>query len=114
MRQLRRNPSMHRRAAGAFHGNLTGAEAVAIRSDEARLAAHCANRAEQARDAGRYGAMRYWTQEYRRAATQCRLLGERIRGESAGPPATGAGGDITVARLTPRPAADVPSGGEAA
>jgi hypothetical protein len=114
MRQLRGNPRMRRRAAGALHGNLTVAEAVAIRSHEARLAARCANRAEQARDVGRYGAMRYWTQEYRRATMQCRLLGERIRGEAASPPATGVRGDITVARLTPRPVADVPSAGEAA
>jgi hypothetical protein len=105
---------MRGRAGGAFHGNLTVAEAAAIRFDEARLAAHCANCAEQARDVGRYGAMRYWTQEYRRATTQCRLLGERIRCESTGPPATRARGDITVARLTARPAADVPSTGEAA
>jgi hypothetical protein len=114
MRQVRGNPRMRRRAAGAFHSNLTVAEAVATRADVARLAAHCANRAEQARDAARYGAMRYWTQEYRRAAMQCRLLGERIRGESACPPATRVRGDITVARLSPRPAAGLRSAGEAA
>lgn len=114
MRQVRGNPRMRRRAAGAFHNNLTVTEAVATRADVARLAAHCANRAEQARDAARYGAMRYWTQEYRRAAMQCRLLGERIRGESAGPPATRVRGDISVARLSPRPAAGLPLAGEAA
>ena len=114
MRQVRGNPRMRRRAAGVFHSNLTVAEAVATRADVARLAAHCANRAEQARDEARYGATRYWTQEYRRAALQCRLLGERIRGESVGPPATRVRGDITVARLSPRPGAGLFSAGEAA
>lgn len=105
---------MGRRVAGTFDGNLTVQEAMAIRADEARLAAHCAKRAEQARAVAQYGAMRHWTQEYRRATTQCRVLGERIRRMSGGPQATGARHDPTVASLTPRPSAGVPSAGEAA
>jgi hypothetical protein len=114
MRQLRGNPRMGRRVAGTLDGNLTVEEAMAIRADEARLAAHCANRAEQARAVAQYGAMRHWTQEYRRATTQCRVLGERIRRVSGGSQATGARPDPTVASLTRRPAAGVPLAGEAA
>ena len=114
MRQLRGNRRMGQRGAGALDGNLTLQEARAIRAEEARLAAHCANRAEEARAVTQYGAMRHWTREYRRATTQCRVLGERIRRVSGGPRATEARHDPTVAPLTPRPAAGVRSAGEAA
>lgn len=114
MRQLRGNPRMSRRVAATLDGKLTVQEAMAIRDDEARLAAHCADRAEQARAVAQYGAMRHWTREYRRATTQCRVLGERIRRVSGGPQATGARPDPAVTPLTPRPTADVPSAGEAA
>jgi hypothetical protein len=105
---------MRGRVVDAFDGHLTIDEAVAIRDDKARLAAHCADRAEQARAVAQYGAMRHWTYEYRRAAMQCRLLGERVRSAPSASPATGTRRDATVARLTPRPAAGIPSAGEAA
>jgi hypothetical protein len=105
---------MRGRVVDAFDGNLTIDEAMAIRSDKARLAGHCAERAEQARAVAQYGAMRHWTYEYRRAAMQCRLLGERVRGAPAASSATGSRRDATVARLTPRPAAGMPPAGEAA
>jgi hypothetical protein len=114
MRQLRGNRRMGRRVAGTLDGNLTVKEAMAIRADEARLAAHCANWAEQARAVAQYGAMWHWTREYRRATTQCRVLGERIRRVSGAPQATRARHDPPVAPLTPRPAAGIPSAGEAA
>jgi hypothetical protein len=65
--RLRGKRRMDRRVAGTLDGNLTVKEAMAIRADEARLAAQCANRAEHARALAQYGAMRHWTREYRRA-----------------------------------------------
>jgi hypothetical protein len=114
MRQLRGKRRMRPRVTGTLDGNLTVKEAMAIRADEARLAAHCADRAEQARAVAQYGAMRYWTREYRRATTQCRVLGERIRRVSGALQATRDRRDPAVTPLTPRPAAGVPSAGEAA
>lgn len=114
MRQLRGNPRMRGRVRDAFDGDLTIDEAVAIRGDKARLAAHCADRAEQARAVAQYGAMRHWTCEYGRAATQCRVLGERVRSAPSSSPATGTRHDPTVVRMTPRPGAGIPSAGEAA
>jgi hypothetical protein len=60
---------------------LTVERARAIRLDEARLAALYADRAERARVTGQRNAMTQWTTEYRRSATTCRRLGERIRRE---------------------------------
>jgi hypothetical protein len=114
MRQLRANPRLRGRAVNAFDGNLTIEEAVTIRGDTAVLAADCADRAEQARAGAHYGAMRHWSHEYRRAAMQCRLLGERVRSAPAASIPAGARRDPTVARLTPRPAGGVPPAGEAA
>ena len=105
---------MGRRVTGPLDGNLTVKEALAIRAGQASLAADCANLAEQARAVAQYGAMRHWTREYRRATTQCRVLGERIRRVSGGPQATEARYDPTVAPLTPRPAAGARPAGEAA
>jgi hypothetical protein len=95
-------------------GDVTVAEAVAMRGDHATLAAHYAGRAEQARAAGQYGAMRHWMHEYRRATRQCRLLGDRIRRVDADFAAGAAEGARVVVPLVPRPAADVPPAGEAA
>ena len=114
MRQLRANRVMGRHVTGTLDGNLTVKEAMAIRAGQASLAADCANLAEQARAVAQYGAMRHWTREYRRATTQCRVLGERIRRVSGGPQATEARHDPTVAPLTPLPASGVRSAGEAA
>ena len=111
MRQLRGNRRTGQRVAGALDRNLTVQEARAIRAEEARLAVHCANRAEQARAVAQYGAMRHWTQEYCRATTQCRVLGELIRRGSGGTQATRARHDPTVAALSPRPAAGLRSAG---
>jgi hypothetical protein len=102
------------RVASAVDGNLTVKEAMAIRADEARLAAHYANRAEQARAVAQYGAMRHWTREYRRATGQCRVLGERLRRVSGRSQATEARHNTSVASLTPRPSAGVRSAEEAA
>jgi hypothetical protein len=114
VRQLQGNRRMGLRVADTLDGKLTVQGARAVRADEARLPAHCANRAEQARAVAQYGAMRHWTREYRRATTQCRVLGERIRRVSGGPQATGPPHESTVARLTPRPTAGLRSAGEAA
>ena len=99
---------MGRRVAGTLDGHLTVREAMTIRADQAKLADHCADRAEQARAVAQYGAMRHWTSEYRRATTQCRVLGERSRRLSA------ARHDATVTHVTPRPDPGVRSAGEAA
>jgi hypothetical protein len=86
----------------------------ARRADQARRAARSAERVEQARAAGQDGAMRYWMHEYRRAVTQCRLLGERLRGAGMDSAHETADGDPTVVALAPRSGLDHPSGGEAA
>ena len=52
-----------------------------VRAEHARAAAFYARRVEQARAAAKYGAMVRWTDEYRRSAARCRLLGEMIRNE---------------------------------
>src|SRR4051812_46406564 len=85
-------------------GEVTVEQALAMRDDQARRAREYAERVEQARASGRWAAMRHWMHEYRRAAKQCRLLGERIRGERTAPQAADPPG---VARLTPRVAADM-------
>jgi hypothetical protein len=99
MRQRRGNSRPGRRAAGTLEGSLTAEEAVAIRADEARWAGHCARRAEQARADARYAAMTHWTREYRRAATRCRILGDRIRGVATDVPAPQRQPGRTVAHL---------------
>jgi hypothetical protein len=90
-----------------------------MRDEQAKLAGHYADRVERAQAAGQYGVMRSWMLEYRRAAMQCRLLGERIRQEQNLPEQslseqTGPSGPSVVARLAPRPRADLPPAGEAA
>ena len=95
-------------------GDLTVEQAMAARADHARLAAHYADRVEQARAAGQYRSMWHWMHEYRRATMRCRLLGERIRRERNVPEQTAANGAPLLARLAPRPAADTPPAGEAA
>ena len=52
-----------------------------IRAEHARAAAFYANRVAQARATGRYKAATRWTEEYRRAAARCRVLGEMLRSE---------------------------------
>jgi hypothetical protein len=59
----------------------TFARARAIRAEHAMAAAFYANRVEQARAAARYAAVTRWTNEYKRSAARCRLLGEMIRCE---------------------------------
>jgi hypothetical protein len=61
--------------------HLTVEEARAARAEQARLTVFCADRYMQARAAARHDVMLRWAGEYRRAATRCRRLGERIRGE---------------------------------
>ena len=55
-----------------------------VRAEHARAAQFYANRAQQARGSVRYGAVARWTDEYRRSAARCRLLGEMIRREREG------------------------------
>ncbi|MEA2147203.1 MAG: hypothetical protein QOG59_2790 [Solirubrobacteraceae bacterium] len=86
----------------------------ARRADQARRAARSAERVEQARAAGQDDAVRYWMHEYRRAAMQCRLLGERVRRAGIDSAYGTADGDPTVVALAPRSALDHPSGGKAA
>jgi hypothetical protein len=95
-------------------GDLTVDQALAMRADQARLAERCAERVDRARSAGQYGAMRRWTEEYRRAAMQCRLLGEQIRRADTGPERTRPGGAEVLAHLPSRAGAQVPSPGKAA
>jgi hypothetical protein len=101
---------MLRLALAYDDGDVTVDQAPAMRANQARLAAHYAQRAEEARAAGQYGAMRHWLHEYRRATMHCRLLGERIRERAARP----AKSDRTVAPTAPRAAADIAPAGEAA
>jgi hypothetical protein len=61
------------------YGDLTVEQARAMRADQARLAALYADRVEQAQAAAERGVMAHWRHEYRRSASRCRLLGERIR-----------------------------------
>lgn len=114
MRQRRGNPRRGRRAAGTLEIRLTVDEAAAIRADAARWARHCAGRAEEARAVAQYGAMTHWTREYRRATTQCRILGDRIRRVGLNVTSAQRQPDRTVARLPARPAAPVSSPEEAA
>jgi hypothetical protein len=112
-----RNETMRRPVLTVLDGDLTVDQALAMRADQARQAERCAERVERARRAGQYGAMRRWTEEYRRAAMQCRLLGEQIRRAPTGPEQTGADGAgalAPLAPLAPRPGADVPPAGKAA
>jgi hypothetical protein len=94
--------------------DLTLDQALAMRADQARLAAHYASRAERARAAGEYAAMRRSRHEYRRAARDCRLLGERIRTARELRDQAAGNADPAVARITPRTGTYVPPAGEAA
>ena|SRR5438270_2124871 len=112
MRQQRTSQRTPRPRLTVRERDLTVEEARAMRDDQARLTAHFADRVERARAAGQYGPMRRWMQEYRRAALQCRLLGERIRREPGAPVQTAANRSSVLARLAPRPSADIPPAGE--
>jgi hypothetical protein len=57
------------------------ARARAVRAEHARAAAFYANRVEQARASARRRDAAQWTDEYRRSAARCRLIGEMIRSE---------------------------------
>ncbi len=120
MRQQRRNQTMLGPVPDAEDGEVTVEQAMAMRDAQARRAEQYADRVEQARTSGHWAAMRHWMHEYRRATKQCRLLGERIRGQLAAPAQTAPVGapkvadPPNVARLAPRVAADMPPAGEAA
>jgi hypothetical protein len=94
--------------------DLTVEQARALRAEQARLAALCADRYTGARAAGRYGAMLRWAGEYRRCAARCRRLGERLRGEVPGSPATAAVRDPTIVPLVRPRIPDAAPTGEAA
>jgi hypothetical protein len=120
MRQQRRNQTKLDLVPDAKDGEVTVEQALAMRDDQARRAAQYADRVEQARTSGHWDAMRHWMHEYRRATKQCRLLGERIRGErtaqaqAAGVEPPEIADRPGVARLAPPVAADMPPAGEAA
>jgi hypothetical protein len=94
--------------------HLTVEQARASRAKHARLAAFCADRYMQARAAARHDAMLRWAGEYKRSATRCRRLGERIRGEMSEGAEAVAERDPTVVSLTRRRIPYVPPAGEAA
>jgi hypothetical protein len=96
------------------YGDLTVEQARVMRADHARLAALYANRVEQVQAAAECGAMAHWRHEYRRSASRCRLLGERIRTGGCHSPAEPSKRNPTVLRVARRPAADVPATGKAA
>jgi hypothetical protein len=85
-----------------------------IRSEQAALAAVCADRYTEARAADSFGAMLRWAAEYRRCAERCRRLGKRIRGEVSGSPAAAAERDPTIVPLARRCRPDAAPTGEAA
>ncbi|MBV8217599.1 MAG: hypothetical protein JO325_03985 [Solirubrobacterales bacterium] len=74
---------MNLREATSVDRQQTIARIRAARVEHARAAAFYANRVEQARAASRYSAVARWTDEYRRSAARCRVLGEMIRSERA-------------------------------
>src|SRR5581483_8936155 len=102
MRSERRNERLPRPRLAVHDGDLTVDQVRAVRADQAMLAAHYADRVEQARAAGQFGLMRHWTRECRRAAMECRLLGEQIRRDRVGPTARARETDLTLARLPSR------------
>ena len=120
MRQQRRNPTRLGLVPYVEDAEVTVEQALAMRDDQARRAEQYADRVEQARTSGHWAAMRHWMHEYRRATKQCRLLGERIRGERtaraqiAEEDAPQIADRPGVARLAPRVPADMPPAGEAA
>ena len=114
MEEQLRNETMRRPVWAVLEAELTVDQVSAMRAEQARLAERCADRVERARRAGQHGEMRRWTEEYQRAAMECRLLGEQIRRAPAGPEPTGPGRAGVLAHLAPRLGAEVPSAGKAA
>ena len=120
MRQQRKNQTRLGLVPDADDGEVTIEQALAMRGHQARRAEQYADRVEQARTCGHWAAMRHWTHEYRRATKQCRLLGERIRGERMAQAQTAPLGAPQiadppgVARLASRVTFDLPPAGEAA
>ena len=92
----------------------TIAKARAMRAEHAMAAAYLANRAEQARAAGRRDELGRWTKEYRRSVAACRVLGERIRGESARAEAADPGASRVTPFLSHDREGSIPTPGEAA
>jgi len=117
MRESLRNESLSAPRPTHRDGELTVEQALALRAEQAKLAAQFADRAERARLAGEYGSMRRWMHEYRRAARRCRVLGERIHLERADLNESGA---PTARRSTellgraPRSTPEIPPADEAA
>jgi hypothetical protein len=81
MPDKRSGEPMFEREGTPHYFHLTVEQAHAMRAEQARLAAVCADRYSQARATDRRGAALRWLGEYRRCAARCRHLGERIRGE---------------------------------
>ena len=98
----------------SWYRELTVEQARAIRLDEARLAALYADRAERARVAGQRTAMTQWMTEYRRSATACRRLGERIRRGDRALYGVGAEPDRPTSRASIGSVSAAPAAGKAA
>jgi hypothetical protein len=107
------NPTFEREGTPHYL-HLTVEQARAMRAEQARLAAVCADRYTEARATARHGAASRWVGEYRRCAARCRRLGERIRGELSDTPEAVTKPDPTVVPLARRRIAAVPPTAEAA
>jgi hypothetical protein len=114
MQDTRSSKLMSGREGASRYLHLTVEQARVSRADQARLAAFCADQYMQARAAGRHDVMLRWAGEYKRAATRCRHLGERIGGEASEGAEAVAERDPTVVSLTRRRIPYVPPAGEAA
>jgi hypothetical protein len=69
MRQQRSNSRTFSPEPAYHDGDLTVEQALALGAEQARLAAHYADRVEQAQAAAEYGAMRQWSSDLESAAT---------------------------------------------
>jgi hypothetical protein len=114
MKEHLKSGTMRRPVLAVVEGDFPVEQACAMRGEQARLAERCADRAERARRAGHHVAVRRWTEEYQRAAIQCRLLGEQIRRAPTGPEQTRPDGAGVLAHPAPRSGAEVPPAGKAA
>jgi hypothetical protein len=114
MPDTRSSKLMFEREQTPCYLHLTVEQARSSRAEQAGLAAFCADRYMQARAAARHDAMLRWAGEYKRSATRCRRLGERIRGEMSEGAEAVAERDPAVVSLARRRIPNVAPTGEAA
>jgi hypothetical protein len=96
------------------HAAETIAKARTWRAEHATAAAYQAHRVEQARAAAHHTEAARWTEEYRRSAARCRLLGELIRRQGIRSPAAAARASTAARFAPPESEGDLPETGEAA